>query len=1549
MPALRLIVLIAVGLVLSCESGSQPEPPGRRSNRLLVPGATPVPCRSLKANAWKPPESPEDARLPFDGSTVDLLAADAMAQCAAGQRGSNGTILPNKVDHDSYLRRVQKMMSDAAAGAPGGVGNDDRSTEQRWVDLRTRPEYNCDPVTKENLRSVPLSLNAGVTEAFPPGDVGGIEDFKVVALAANADLRTAGMNLCIAQYLRRASPGASAGEALLLDESQQRWLLEVIRERSQIAMLHYALLGTVFALKPTSPLNTLKPAQTIAALTLWAEQCTTHSVPGCAAGNHLHSMGLDFAAAVQLHVMVTEELAQLLARSSSARIARGGAPASRADDVWGEGSWKHRMHALLFGGDPLAIEADGPWKHPLGSTTPSGWYAETWPNQAQLPHFRTEVAEPQVRELRALAERYYRLRLERSTVSCYDYDIEASAQLIFDSVEAQLRADTCAVLTATGECEADLTKLTPTASTPLSEMVLWQRHRITRDHAKTLAAHVAELLAFGGEGYTCAGPKAEPADARLGPLNVVGEVFPFGLPVYVAPGTTFTEPPLRDRAPKFTRFGSLRMPNPDEVVQLADSGKQGFHGCGSADCVAGLSQSTEAKRLMGAMSALAAVRRSVIGSLTFLKQAPASSAQTARLGDFFAQSDKILTLISGAVGEEGFSLRPWVVQTSTTPPGLAFLTFPVTINGASQLRSIWNIEGSIEQGDDFWQDGVDNYICAIEDAHAGNLAAEPTSKIFGKTIESLALAALENLTCGLARRDTASVDAMHKGPSRWQGAVPTRGPNQDLSAAKVRPTFVAVRESPRQYRLLGSQFSAIAHLSNVRQGQYLATGGALGAFAIEQSVHAELNPTEPRHDAFGFRTDWVPPQSATLVGGQPGQASTAVFLDLAKTSAAEATSAVEKAVDGLIEMEHDEVAEAAAAAQSFAGIQEEKQALCGTSDTCNVSVKTRKLSASWYANKPSAPIGPCPINPQNTADAGKAIDCIVYDVFDALVNMQAPIAKPVEDQILAPAAPSFQEFSGGSLQAAFIKQWGALRAPDEKLKALIAASKSVKAQMDVAEAVLKSVKNQIKNSCGVVGAVKGFVSGLSVGFSKSGVGVSWSPGALIAQMDKCDQLKEQLAVEKKKVIAAQQEALASMASAVQGAVDAQVAIQLSGAEIQGLVNQAKLRTARHELEARLASHTAKTSFGLARRYRAYDLWRAKALVENSRRYALAARRSIEARNVVNLSSLSKPEAFVDSPSAWADELYAYDLSLPASVGLATGEKEPGGIYSNKVKDYVTNLEAFVSGYAVSRPAAMAKDEIDVVSLPGLSSDSPLHVDPQTGQPCAPEDAGCVVRYADRGNWLVHCKGSDKWRELDPAQPASAACGKDCAACGCAPACDATCLSACDSTVMDRADLARLEFMLDPWGRVNRGVSTEPYQKRFNGRWGPLAVNVVGTGVKDCKLAADPMACYSQGFIPFNLIHVGPAWVTDYDEIWRLQGVPSGRIEGGKALAAELWLDPLKDGWSTPYVGAVKRSELELRPLGGAYELELAVGPEVQLDRIERIQLLLGSEYWVKQN
>jgi hypothetical protein len=231
------------------------------------------------------------------------------------------------------------------------------------------------------------------------------------------------------------------------------------------------------------------------------------------------------------------------------------------------------------------------------------------------------------------------------------------------------------------------------------------------------------------------------------------------------------------------------------------------------------------------------------------------------------------------------------------------------------------------------------------------------------------------------------------------------------------------------------------------------------------------------------------------------------------------------------------------------------------------------------------------------------------------------------------------------------------------------------------------------------------------------------------------------------------------------------------------------------------------------------------------------------------------------------------------------------------------------------------NDIDVISLPGLAAGTP-DVD------------GTQSYYPTLGKWALHCPASASepngtWIGV-PIQTGDA---------------DSACGTA-DAPV--EPDEARLDFQIDPWGRLNGDYADVPFSARYNVRWTQLAVNFVGTGVKNCTLAADPDACYTQEFISYNLSHYGPAWITDYDEVWRFLDVSAGQIEAGKGLAAELFIDPLQDGWSNTYISSVARTEYELRPLGGNYEIDFAVPPEVVLDNIERVQLLVGSTYWVKQ-
>jgi hypothetical protein len=74
----------------------------------------------------------------------------------------------------------------------------------------------------------------------------------------------------------------------------------------------------------------------------------------------------------------------------------------------------------------------------------------------------------------------------------------------------------------------------------------------------------------------------------------------------------------------------------------------------------------------------------------------------------------------------------------------------------------------------------------------------------------------------------------------------------------------------------------------------------------------------------------------------------------------------------------------------------------------------------------------------------------------------------------------------------------------------------------------------------------------------------------------------------------------------------------------------------------------------------------------------------------------------------------------------------------------------------------------------------------------------------------------------------------------------------------------------------------------------------------------------------------------------------GNIDDGKALVTEEWLDPVSNGFNRSDVMNVARQEFRDRPIGGAYELTLELSPDLRVDRIERIQLLTQTSYWVRQ-
>lgn len=1555
MKSLRAL-LPTVVLALGCGGGEAGESTGSTRQALREPGAIPVPCR------FGTPSAPNGYGPTFDGTTVDLMTADALVECMATPPGTplgDAPYFPVQGDaRDAYMLRVLQQIQNTvfSSGYTGLTG----VMFERWEQIRSNPATSCDPQTMEpTTAGVQLARHPVREYMFPPSDPTSFEGNAVAWHNASWDLRTAGVNLCVAQKLRTFAPGASAGPALLLSGVDQRLLLETIRERAQVAMLQYAMLGQVFASRTAggSP-NLATPTARLDLLKAWAAEQSSQ---------RLREMGRDFATAVQLHALVSEELATLFARSRSARTPGAEDAVSRADELWGPGSWYQRMFALLYGGDPLVTDDDGPWVHwndrTVGGPSSSSLLAtgHDWPRDGAFAYAQTDVSSPQVQTLLALARQFDELRLTNlqvtSALSCPLSVTSDTGLSLYKRIEGKLRQHDCFGAGPGDPCPSAVPPPYDFGTPGEPDYLLWTKYRITPEHAQILASYLFESAVSRQPfefPYFVDGCRT-----YEGVMSSSGNVSydPAARELHIDPNGALAQRDFTESIGRFTRNAVMRFPEPwDANINNGDSARTGFPPACTSVLGGVQGQPTEnaacdgtngAPRTLGAVTALAATRHMVMGARTFIGNGFGVSA---RLGDYYAYSDQVLRVIDAAIGPSGVDIVPAVLNAAGG-----------VISSQNQLVQIL-----VPEDDPFWadngcvangtpntdiQDNVPTMTCCNGQTSGCNLIrlyavsgpAVPTSlariaqlptfdgvpeiRFLGEHVLNYINEANNKGHFGFVGTDP-NADTGPSGQRRLWVVLPLFEPNlYTLVAVKQNTTSIERKVVAPYIELYNAPYQppgggAGGVFFHGFQAQYIASGGRLGDLLRKQGERLPYDPTTPAFDGFGLRNDWVPPFTAELLGGNSGESSVQRYMALAKEAADEASLAVDTALSNLVEEERDDSRVAEADARAELGLKEEQDKLCGTANpNCDTSMIRTSVAYPSVTDCITPAPGQDPVECQ--------IDHAVFRMVSTLSASEFDVARAVALHVNEPSAPAFNDYSGGALQSAFIEQWRALRAPFERINALVAARNSVLQQIATARVELDVAQSEADYACSPeamssavlagssisVGASAGFPSGVSVS-----VTASYTPGPLIAQIEKCRSLQNQLAVPKQRAVQVVADAFSALASAGVGLVDAQAAIVQSSATIASLLDAANVATNRYEAEIALTSEFGRaTSFGLSRRYRTYDVWRAKALLESARRYAVAARRAIEARYVVNLSELEADEPFVAGPKIWADEVYDYDLSLPAAVGLVLGEGTSSGVFTNKVKDYVGNLERFVTGYSAARPTAISRNEIEVVTLPGLSPDSPFVI----GQG---EDETTI--YPENGRWAFRCvppDGQPHWEPLNATQ---------------------TVLEVCPQGELP--DRARLSFSLDPWGRVDRGIANEPFESRFNTRWGLLAVNFVGTGIRDCQLAEDPTGCYAEGFIRYNLRHVGPAWVTDAEGIWKILGVPPGMVDGGKALAAELWLDPLKDGWSTSYIGAVARSELELRPMGGAYELEFPVTPDLVLEHIERVQLLVGSESWVRQ-
>jgi hypothetical protein len=132
---------------------------------------------------------------------------------------------------------------------------------------------------------------------------------------------------------------------------------------------------------------------------------------------------------------------------------------------------------------------------------------------------------------------------------------------------------------------------------------------------------------------------------------------------------------------------------------------------------------------------------------------------------------------------------------------------------------------------------------------------------------------------------------------------------------------------------------------------------------------------------------------------------------------------------------------------------------------------------------------------------------------------------------------------------------------------------------------------------------------------------------------------------------------------------------------------------------------------------------------------------------------------------------------------------------------------------------------------------------------------------------------------------------------------------------------------------------------FNYRIDNIAVNLVGSDLRDCSNASHPSSCGSSGFIPYSLQHGPPFRIRNYWGDVYSSPLYIGNIEHAKALADERFLtNPIGTGDQSA-LAEFTREEFRGRPLEGTYRLRVFDVDGLDWSQLEDVQIALRYRYW----
>jgi hypothetical protein len=134
---------------------------------------------------------------------------------------------------------------------------------------------------------------------------------------------------------------------------------------------------------------------------------------------------------------------------------------------------------------------------------------------------------------------------------------------------------------------------------------------------------------------------------------------------------------------------------------------------------------------------------------------------------------------------------------------------------------------------------------------------------------------------------------------------------------------------------------------------------------------------------------------------------------------------------------------------------------------------------------------------------------------------------------------------------------------------------------------------------------------------------------------------------------------------------------------------------------------------------------------------------------------------------------------------------------------------------------------------------------------------------------------------------------------------------------------------------------------YNYRHINIALNLVGTGVRDCTQTPTP-DCFGTGYVEYDLQHNGTnAGITDYNGNTRVFDFGLANVQHGKALAAERYITmPIGTADQQLLTQAgIQHVEFRGRPLDGAYHLRIWDSPALHFSQLQDVQIILNYRYW----